>query len=92
MGVLFEVEEFRLSANHLAVQRGNPVLVAGRSRNVERLHACVDLLFEEDVAIEVHEPEHAPSLALDGNPVVVEDVEVQSRYFQMVSDGVYPRI
>ena len=92
MGVLFEVEEFRLSANHLAVQRGNPVLVAGRSRNVERLHACVDLLFEEDVAVEVHEPEHAASLALDGNPVLVERVEVQSRYFRTVSDGVYSGI
>ena len=81
-----------LPANHFAVQCGNPVLVAGCSRNMERLRTCTDLLFEENVAIEVHEPEHAPSLALDGNPVVVEDVEVQSRYFQMVSDGVYPRI
>ena len=81
-----------LPANHLAVQRGDPVLVVGRSRNIERLRTCTDLLFEEDVAIEVHEPEHASSLALDGNPVVVESVEVQSRYFQMVSDGVSPRI
>lgn len=92
MGVLFEVEEFRLSANHLAVQRGYPVLVAGRSRNVERLHACVDLLFEDDVAVEVHEPEHAASLALDGNPTFIESVEVQPRSFLMASDGVYPRI
>ena len=92
MGVLFEVEEFRLSAYHLAVQRGNPMLVAGRSRNMERLHACVDLLFEENVAVEVHEPEHAASLALDGNPVFVESVEVQSCYFRMAYDGVSPRI
>lgn len=92
MGVLFEVEEFRLSANHLAVECGNPVLVAGRSRNVERLHACADLLFEDDVAVEVHEPEHAASLALDGNPTFIESVEVQPRSFLMASDGVYPRI
>ena len=92
MGVPFGVEEFRLSAYHLAVQRCNPMLVAGRSRNMERLHACVDLLFEENVAVEVHEPEHAASLALDGNPVFVESVEVQSCYFQMVSDCVSPRI
>ena len=85
-------EEFRLSANHLAVECGNPMLVAGRSRNMERLHACVDLLFEENVAVEVHESEHAASLALDGNSVFVESVEVQSCYFQMVSDGGYPRI
>ena len=68
------------------------MLVPGCSRNMERLHACADLLFEENVAIEVHEPEHAASLALDGNPVFVESVEVQSCYFQMVSDGGYPRI
>jgi len=92
VGVPFGVEEFRLSAYHLAVQRGNPMLVAGRSRNMERLHACVDLLFEENVAVEVHEPEHAASLTLDGNSVFVESVEVQSCYFQMVSDGVSPRI
>ena len=75
MGVPFGVEKFRLSAYHLAVQRGNPMLVAGRSRNMERLHACVDLLFEENVAVEVHEPEHAASLALDCNLVFVESVE-----------------
>ena len=72
-----------LSANHLAVECGNPVLVAGRSRNVERLHACADLLFEDDVAVEVHEPEHAASLALDGNPTFIESVEVQPRSFLM---------
>ena len=92
MGVLFEVEEFRLSANHLAVECGKPVLVACISRNIERLHACADLLFEENVAIEVHESEHATSLALDGNPTFIESVEVQPRSFLMASDGVYPRI
>ena len=68
------------------------MLVAGRSRNMERLHACVDLLFEENVAVEVHEPEHAASLALNGNPVFVESVEVLFSYFLMACDGVSPRI
>ena len=68
------------------------MLVAGRSRNMERLHACVDLLFEENVAVEVHEPEHAAALALDCNLVFVESVEVQSSYFLLAYDGVSLRI
>ena len=68
------------------------MLVASGARNLERLHAGADSLFEDDVAIEIQESEHAASLALDGNPVLVERVEVQSRYFRTVSDGVYSGI
>ena len=68
------------------------MLIACCARNLERLRSGADLLFEENVAVEVYEPEHATSFALDGNPVFVESVEVLFSYFLMAYDGVSSRI